>query len=325
MDDSALNALIHVEGFLDTVHAHAPALLESRAPYAVRARASVGTREPVQPEVKQVLYAAGPVADSVVAEWHRVHLDLWIASHLQSFSRATHGHANEGIRYALDVILDVHVLQSSGAAVDIECVGIGCSAVDKHVRTLASKRQRLVNQDEYGTITTEAWEREKQYFVETVVARECGPLWEHSGSLKALGVDVVLDNVSRYIDEVTAQSSVSLELNAPADLEAACAVVLRNSGWIASVTQMSGDQGVDIVATRGVHTLAVQCKLYSSPVGNKAVQEVSAGRVHYAADLGIVVSNAGFTPSARALASTNNVLLLSIDEFAEFANSFAST
>ena len=53
-----------------------------------------------------------------------------------------------------------------------------------------------------------------------------------------------------------------------------------------------------------------QCKLYSSPVGNKAVQEAAAGRAHEKADFGIVVSNNRYTAPAEELANTNRVLLL---------------
>jgi hypothetical protein len=54
----------------------------------------------------------------------------------------------------------------------------------------------------------------------------------------------------------------------------------------------------------------LQCKLYSKPVGNNAVQEIAAGRVHRQAHFGAVVTDNTFTPSARELAASNGVHLL---------------
>src|ERR1700730_11505635 len=65
------------------------------------------------------------------------------------------------------------------------------------------------------------------------------------------------------------------------------------------------DQGVDVVAEKNGIRLVLQCKLYSRPVGNKAVQEAAAARAHEAADYGVVVSNNRYTQDAQQLASTN--------------------
>nr|WP_226816675.1 restriction endonuclease [Advenella sp. FME57] len=94
-----------------------------------------------------------------------------------------------------------------------------------------------------------------------------------------------------------------------------CAQVLRSVGWNARVTVASGDQGVDIEAERqDGYRIVVQCKYYSSPVGNSAVQEIAAGVQHYQANRGVVVSQASFTPAARRLAKTTNVLLVDLDD-----------
>src|SRR5260370_281574 len=58
----------------------------------------------------------------------------------------------------------------------------------------------------------------------------------------------------------------------------------------------------------------VHCKLYSSPVGIKAVQEIAAGQLHEQANYGIVVSNQRFTAAAVQMAATNSVLLLHHDD-----------
>ncbi|MGZ3322013.1 MAG: restriction endonuclease [Xanthobacteraceae bacterium] len=95
----------------------------------------------------------------------------------------------------------------------------------------------------------------------------------------------------------------------PLQYEEYCAVLLRDAGWQAYTTPVQ-DQGVDLIATLRGTKVAIQCKMYTHPVGNKAVQEVVAGRLHYGAHLAAVVSTATYTHSARVLASSTQVLLL---------------
>jgi HJR/Mrr/RecB family endonuclease len=71
---------------------------------------------------------------------------------------------------------------------------------------------------------------------------------------------------------------------------------------------------VDVIAEKPDQRIVVQCKLYSSPVGLKAVQEIAAGKVHELANHAIVVSNQRFTTAAAQIAATNGVLLLHHDD-----------
>lgn len=76
-----------------------------------------------------------------------------------------------------------------------------------------------------------------------------------------------------------------------------------------SVTQGSGDYGVDIIAYAGEDKIAIQCKHYAKPVGIKAVQEVYAGKAHYNAVAAAVITNNYFTDAARTLAAETDVQL----------------
>lgn len=96
----------------------------------------------------------------------------------------------------------------------------------------------------------------------------------------------------------------------PLGFEQHCVNILIGAGWIARTTVASGDQGVDITAEKAGRRVVLQCKLYSQPVGNKAVQEVIAGRMFAGADAAAVVTNATYTRSARDLARRTGVLLL---------------
>lgn len=88
---------------------------------------------------------------------------------------------------------------------------------------------------------------------------------------------------------------VNIDRLTPTEFEAHCASLLVKGGWSAKITQASGDQGIDIIGERNGLKAVFQVKKSSSTVGNKAVQEVIAGKSFASADLAFVVSNAGFT------------------------------
>lgn len=95
------------------------------------------------------------------------------------------------------------------------------------------------------------------------------------------------------------------------DFEHWVAQSLTRFGWMAEVTRGSGDQGLDVIAEKAGKRLGLQCKLYGSPVGNKAVQEAHAGVAYYGVDAAGVLTNASFTPSATALATATGIRLFS--------------
>ena len=94
------------------------------------------------------------------------------------------------------------------------------------------------------------------------------------------------------------------------DFEHWGADLLRDLGFTkVEVTRESGDQGVDILAEKDGIRYAVQCKCYHSPLGNKPVQEVHAGKEMYQCQIGAVMTNRYFTPSGREIAEKTGVLL----------------
>jgi HJR/Mrr/RecB family endonuclease len=93
-----------------------------------------------------------------------------------------------------------------------------------------------------------------------------------------------------------------------------CAFKLEELGWSTTVTKASGDQGVDIIARRAGVVVAIQCKFYTNSVGNKAVQEVVAGGIHIGANAAVVIASSRYTDSARELAQSTKVLLITHDD-----------
>lgn len=85
------------------------------------------------------------------------------------------------------------------------------------------------------------------------------------------------------------------------------AEILRAVGYQATVLGGSGDQGVDVIAIGNDQKIAIQCKNYAKPVGNKPVQEVYAGAVHHRCNKAMVIAPMGFTKGAEALAESVHV------------------
>lgn len=94
------------------------------------------------------------------------------------------------------------------------------------------------------------------------------------------------------------------------DFEYFCADLLRKNGYEnVEVTRGSGDHGIDIFAEKDDITYAIQCKCYSSNIGNKAVQEANAGRTFYNKDIAVVLTNRYFTRAAKEEAAVLKVRL----------------
>ena len=93
------------------------------------------------------------------------------------------------------------------------------------------------------------------------------------------------------------------------EFEKLIAKLFRKMGYDAEVTKTSGDQGIDVIATKNGFKYGIQAKCYSSQVSNSAIQEAVAGKAFYSLNKVIVVTNKYFTKSAIQLAEANSVVL----------------
>jgi len=213
------------------------------------------------------------------------------------------------------------------------------SIVIKHIKVLAKKRQRGVFQDEYGIERSEKWGSELDYFFEkvlvpelsTALAREQTYPFQDSFIIKKLLIEKdegcvkttleFIDNIVKVDDYVVDEDLSSMDGH---EYEHYVADLIRECGWNAFVTKASGDHGADIIAEKEGFRLAIQCKLYTSPVGNKSVQEVYAAKAHYECNAACVVTNSGFTPNAKEVANTTGVALLHHGDLVDFLSAIES-
>lgn len=88
-----------------------------------------------------------------------------------------------------------------------------------------------------------------------------------------------------------------------------CKILRTQSFKDIQLTKASGDQGVDIIAVKDDIRYAIQCKCYSSDIGNHPIQEVHAGKSMYNCHVGVVLTNRYFTSGAKDLAKATGTLL----------------
>lgn len=123
---------------------------------------------------------------------------------------------------------------------------------------------------------------------------------------------VTLDSVAGLVSHAVLTSAAAAPDDDPdfssvrngTDYEHFCAQVLEQLGWDVQHRGGTADQGVDLVGSLCGFVVVFQCKLYSSPVGNKAVQEAIAGKAFEGAHAAAVVTNSSYTAHAKQLASS---------------------
>ena len=99
-----------------------------------------------------------------------------------------------------------------------------------------------------------------------------------------------------------------------------CMEILKQHGWEVKETPNTGDQGVDLIASINDLRICIQCKDHEKAIGNKAVQEISAGKLFWKGTHAILVSKSGFTKSAQQLAKSNKVRLINEYQLKDLKN-----
>ena len=178
--------------------------------------------------------------------------------------------------------------------------------IAQHTKELAIRRKQLVIKGRYGQVETEKWEKEKHIFLAQIIESV-------SGKLNADSHQKVLQEIERAVNNTTVDIGFTSNIS-PVEYEHFIADALEQNGWAVRLTKATGDQGVDIVAEKSGKRIAIQCKLYSNPVGNAAVQEIIAGRTFENAQFAAVVTNNTYTLAAKQLAASAGVLLLHHDQ-----------
>lgn len=178
-------------------------------------------------------------------------------------------------------------------------------SIDRHRSALTRNLERAIRKNDYGAVKEDQTEEALLEFFASIDL-------DFDLIEGADAIEIVFEQI-----EFRAQEDREAGFDAhhlPFDghaFERWVAEALVGFGWEAEVTTGSGDQGIDVVALKQGKKIGIQCKLYSHPIGNKAIQEAHAGKIYYNADAAAVLTNASFTRNAKDLAMVTGVLLLS--------------
>lgn len=154
----------------------------------------------------------------------------------------------------------------------------------------------LIKQGKFGKYNHNYFDCLKDFLPKISKALENKKYKDFVGKLKATS------NKKRYtIDDV--------DLMNGQEFEKFVAELFSKMGFETKITKTTGDQGIDIIASKNGDKIGIQAKCYSSTVGNGAIQEVAAGKNYYHLDKAMVVTNNFFTDSARQLANANSIIL----------------
>ena len=227
----------------------------------------------------------------------------------------------------------------------------------KHRFTLLAERKKFLTKDSYGKTIDIGWYEERgnkrsaiSYFLHNVLSEELDIAFEkmnypeiifNSDGEKFnnpydwardcferiylsddLFIGWVIDEINKVCDEIQDKKSLLEDTSSMdgVEYEQYCKSVLEEAGWEVEDTPVSGDQGVDLIASIEDVRVCIQCKCFAKAVGNKAVQEVAAGMIHWKGTHAVVVAKSGFTKSAKTLAASNKVILTSDSELENLEN-----
>lgn len=171
--------------------------------------------------------------------------------------------------------------------------------------------------DKYGIPHDEGWKSRLEYFIDYVIPYKLPQDYrEYYIDVKAIAREKVLltipspspDEINSLIGQAFSETMTGVEF------ERFCCDQLTKLGWVVEQTPLSSDQGADIIASKNKLRVAIQCKKFGRPVGNKAVQEIVAARSYYNCNTAAVLANQVFNKSAVELAKSNKVALLHYDD-----------
>lgn len=126
---------------------------------------------------------------------------------------------------------------------------------------------------------------------------------------------------STYADADLAEQNTDFDNMTGVEFEKFTAHILSQNNFInIKITPASGDHGVDILAEKDNVTYAIQCKCYSSNIGNAAVQQAHTGKSLYHRDIAVVLTNQYFTQQAKDEAKELHVKLWDRDTLNNMLN-----
>lgn len=117
-----------------------------------------------------------------------------------------------------------------------------------------------------------------------------------------------------YIEKLKQSNIEDIDKMNGGDFEKYTAILLKELGYSASATKLSGDFGVDVIAEKDGKEVIIQTKRYSKKVSISAVQEIAAAKEYYNVPDARLITNNYFTKAAYELAIANDITLIDRDK-----------
>lgn len=96
----------------------------------------------------------------------------------------------------------------------------------------------------------------------------------------------------------------------PREFETFIAKVYEDLGYKTELTPISGDDGIDVKATKDGKLTVIQVKQSRHPVGSPVIQTLYGSMAHVLASKAICISTSGYTSEAARFAEHKNIELL---------------
>lgn len=200
--------------------------------------------------------------------------------------------------------------------------------INEHENALIAtyRQSRLI--DAFGTLDDHKWRKQIDLFLRTKVipGRTDFAVWRQSPAGQRAAQIVAIETETR-IEAARRRGKVApVEVGelSPIDYERYCANLLGTNGWAIQMTPATRDGGADFIAEKGGHRIVAQCKRYTKPVGNKAVQEANAAVRLYNGTAACVVAPSGYTTQASREALGLSVALLHHSDLPVYAERLTS-
>ena len=103
------------------------------------------------------------------------------------------------------------------------------------------------------------------------------------------------------------------------EFESQVAWLFRAEGWTVTLTGTTGDGGADLVMTRDLKKIVVQCKAHVAPQGSPVLRDLLGTKQDFNADGAILCALSGVTPAAKDFADRNEISILTLGDLVGLA------
>ena len=121
--------------------------------------------------------------------------------------------------------------------------------------------------------------------------------------------------VDPFADDIKEQAA---RITTSGELIEHASKMLHALDWNVSVIMDDTFRGSDLIASIGDYKVAVQCKLYASPLREQFVKEVASAREYYGTQAAIIISNQPLDAAAQMVAEAEDVQHIPYDDIARF-------